>query len=62
MTAYEPGAKMIHEPTGRKCFIVNYSRVMNESNDYVPHVQVQFEGVPYTSFVKEHELKEFLLG
>ena len=62
MSTYQPGTQMIHQPTGRKCFIVNHTKVVNESTDYTPHVQVQFEGTPYTSFVKESELKEFLLG
>lgn len=62
MTEYHPGNKMIHEPTGRKCIVLNHTTVVNESTNYVPHVQVQFEGMPYTSFVKASELKEFLLG
>jgi len=33
-----------------------------QNTDYTPHVQVQFEGQSFTSFVKSDELKEFLLG
>ncbi len=53
---------MIHVPTGKKCTVVSHTTVVNESTDYKPHVQVQFEGQSYTSFVKAEELKEFLLG
>jgi hypothetical protein len=62
MTTHQPGAQMIHTPTGKKCTIVSYTRVVQEDTGYTPHVQVQFEGQSYTSFVKEDELKEFLLG
>lgn len=62
MAQHDPGTQLIHQPTGRKCFVVSYSTVVNESTNYEQHVQVQFEGVPYTSFVKQSELKEFLLG
>jgi hypothetical protein len=56
------GVQMIHVPTGKKCTVVSHTTVVNESTDYKPHVQVQFEGQSYTSFVKAEELKEFLLG
>ena len=62
MTDYQPGITMIHVPTGKKCTVVNMTTVMNENNDYTPHVQVQFEGISHTTFVKAHELRELLLG
>lgn len=56
------GATMYHEPTKRKCTIVANPKVLVESEDRDPMVQVQFEGVNCTSFVFSSEVKEFLLG
>lgn len=53
---------MYHEPTKRKCTIVQSSEILIEDHDHDPMVQVQFEGVSCTSFVHSSEIKEFLLG
>jgi hypothetical protein len=62
MTNFSAGSTMYHEPTKRKCTIVQSSEILIEDHDHDPMVQVQFEGVSCTSFVHSSEIKEFLLG
>ncbi len=59
----EPGTKIVHQPSGRVGVVVGHSQVVNEEIiEEDRHMQVQFEGHSFPSFVRCDDIKEMLLG
>jgi hypothetical protein len=58
----EPGTKIIHEPTGRTGHVIAYSELIESMAGPDQHIQIQFEGTIYPSFVRLDEIKQMLLG